>query len=249
MPTVTVNGRGYEIALIVFDKDGTLTDLDAIWGNRAYEGIVALAMAAKRPGLVPRLSKMLGLDPVTKRTLPGGPLAVTTMSKLYTISAAALYQDGFSWEESEALVMAHFKPPMVAAPKPDQVVPLADIFGLFSRLQSAGVRVAVATSDDRHITSATLEIMGVAKLVDALVCGDDDLPNKPSPEGLQQICAQLSIPPERVMMVGDSVGDMAFGRNAGVACCVGVLGPDGDRALLAPHADQLVDGIDEIEPV
>jgi len=247
MPRLTVQGEDYQIDAIVFDKDGTLIDLDHFWCTRARLGLSALASLAGRGlTLEQALHHSIGYDAQRDRAIPDGPLAVTTMSKLYTILAAILYQHGFRWEEAERMVLAAFAPPMVAPPAAEQIRPLADVASLFSGWNRAGLKIAVATSDDRAITMPTLAFLGVSDLVDAVVCGDDDLPNKPAPDAMIHLCELMAISPSKVMMVGDTISDMVFGRNAAVACCVGITDPNGDPAKFSGYADQVISDIGQI---
>src|SRR5262249_8452541 len=113
-------------------------------------------------------------------------------------------------------------------------------------LRSRGIRIAVATTDDRAPTLATLRALGIAPLVDALACGDDGRPIKPAPDAILALCRELGVPPERAAMVGDTVADLRMGRAAGVAMTVGVLSGVGSAELLAPLADVLLPSVAEL---
>src|SRR5207253_1206595 len=86
---------------------------------------------------------------------------------------------------------------------PDPVAlarPLADLPALFGALRAGGMRIAVATTDDRAPTLATLAALGVAPLVDALACGDDGYPIKPAPDAILALCRELGIVPAHAAM-------------------------------------------------
>jgi len=248
MAKLWVNGRPFDIELVVFDKDGTLIDFEHLWGERARQGVAALVRRVEGDAALARsLFYSLGYDPKTRFTAGNGPLATAVMSKLCTIMAAVLYQHGFSWDAAEEYVRDSFALKMGALPTADQIRPLGDVAGLFQRLTQAGVSIAVVTSDDREATNATLSLMGAAGNVTLLICGDDIIPNKPAPDALWRIANQLNIAPARIMMVGDTASDLLFGANAGVGCLVGVLGGVGDNAALIALADAVVDSIEQIE--
>ncbi len=120
--------------------------------------------------------------------------------------------------------------------------------GLLKRLQARDIRVGVITTDYRVATEETLRIMGIAHLVDHVLCGDDGLPWKPAPDTLLATCDGLSIPPARVVVVGDTVADLLMGRRAGAGLSVAVLTGAGERDQLAAYADAVLDSIDEIVP-
>jgi phosphoglycolate phosphatase len=113
-------------------------------------------------------------------------------------------------------------------------------------LQAKGVRIGVITTDRRTETEETMQIMGIAQLVDHIVCGDDGLPWKPAPDTLLATCRQLAVPPARAAVVGDTVADLIMARRAGAGLGVAVLTGIGERDQLEGYADVLLDSIDEI---
>jgi phosphoglycolate phosphatase len=131
-----------------------------------------------------------------------------------------------------ALAEAWFEPDPV-----ELAVPLADLPGLFAALISSGKAIAVATTDDREATEATLAALGIADAVATLQCGDDDGPTKPAPEAFAAVCDRASVPVERCAMVGDTPADLRMARQAGAGLVVGVLSGVATAADLAPLAD------------
>lgn len=243
MARVQIGDKFFETALIVFDKDGTLVDLHHMWGDMSMQWIDAmLEPLSQDRGIGEDLYRSLGYDPLARRIVANSPMAVACTQDLYAVAATVLCQHGHPWHEAIDIVRSAAKI-TIELPRPDQIRPLGDVGGTIRRLAAAGIIVAIATSDDRAITEATLPILGIGDAVGLLVCGDDALPNKPDPAGLHFLSRQTRIAPSQIMMVGDTTSDMLFGKNAGVGCCVGIvhngeLGPD--------LADVLVSSIDEI---
>ena len=141
------------------------------------------------------------------------------------------------------LAGAWFEPDPVAL-----AVPLADLDYVFATLRRAGRRVAVATTDDRRPTEATIEALGVAGFVDDLLCGDDDGPTKPEPAALAGIAARLGVPIERTAMVGDTPADLRMAGEAR-ARAIGVRSGIAPIADLAPFADIVLCTITELVAV
>ena len=55
---------------------------------------------------------------------------------------------------------------------------------------------------------------------------------------ISSMCYQeLGVPPGDTVVVGDTVGDVAMGRQAGVGLTIGVLSGIGNRLELAPHSN------------
>ena len=229
------------IDLVVFDKDGTLIDFDAMWGGWTLELGRRLDGATRRP-VAGDVFAAIGFDPVNGRIRAGAPLAVATMAELGEVVAAVVRR----WCPSvaaarRAVESAWFRPDPVAA-----AVPTADLPTLFRRLRGADRLIAVATTDDRAPTDATLRGLGVREHVSALACGDDGVGVKPDPAMVLAICTALRVAPDRVAIVGDTPADLAMGRSAGAGRVIGVLTGVGGRSELELLADAVLGSVGEL---
>ncbi len=250
MVKVSVNGRFFDIDAIAFDKDGTLLDFHHLWGQKAQLWVDALIARTDGSATMRQaLFQTLGYEPTSQRVVDDSPLAVASIPKLYTLAAGVLYQHGVAWHVAEGLVQTAVSETIEAIPSAQLVRPLGDVVAAVAALHAAGVQIAVITSDDRRATLEELPALGIAGWVTAVVCGDDPLPNKPAPDGLYHAAQTLGVSPQRMLMVGDTASDMVFGRNAGVAGCIGVRGGAGDLAVLQQHSDVLISSISEIAVV
>jgi phosphoglycolate phosphatase-like HAD superfamily hydrolase len=232
--------------LVAFDKDGTLVDFDHMWGRLARVWVERLTAATEDQELAHDLYRSLGYDPWQGRTKPQSPLAIATTGQLQTIAAATLYRRGVPWTEAEDRSRQAIQVGGPDLPLADLIRPVGDLAGLFTRLHSAGVRVAVVTTDHRAETEYTLDILGVAHLVDHLVCGDDGIPAKPTPDMLLAVCARLGIDPARSAVVGDTVADLLMAGRAGAGLKVAVLTGAGDPVQLRAEADVILHSINAI---
>ncbi len=245
---ILVHGRIFQTRLVVFDKDGTLIDFHHLWGQKARLWVETLArQVSGGEALQQALSHGLGYNPAINRVVNDGPLAVASMPKLHTIAAAILYQHGLHWHEAEQHVQASLEASIGKLPTGNLIKLRGDVAGLFQQLTQAGIQIAIITSDDRAATEATLPLLSIEGQISLLVCGDDEIPNKPAPDAIWHIGSRLGVDPAHIMMVGDTASDMITGANAGVGCCVGILHGAGDQAALAAHADVVLDSIDEIQ--
>lgn len=247
MAILAIGDHAIEIDLVVFDKDGTLIDLHRLWGERTRR---CAAWLAERAGLEESLPgalyRALGYDPGSARLLADGPMATIPRAQLVLVTATVLYQHGLGWHRAHELAEQSFAEIMTALPERGDLDPIGDLVELFACLRDAGVRIAVATSDDRRPTEHTLRLLAVHEQVDWLVCGDDPLPAKPAPEVLAHLAAMAGIAPARVLMVGDTGCDMRTGRNGGAGLCLGVLSGADDADALAGQADRVVASIQAI---
>jgi phosphoglycolate phosphatase len=232
------------IDLVVFDKDGTLIEFDAMWAGWSVDLAGALERATGA-ALQHALFEMLGVDPRSGRVVPGGALASTPMARLHDRTRDILLEAGLSGPAADAALEDAWH-----APDPVALAhPLADLAGLFGALRGAGKHIAVATSDDRAPTERTLDALGVTALIDAVACADDGVLVKPAPDMVIRLCSQLAVEPARTAVVGDSVADLEMGRRAGAGLVVGVLTGAGSHADLAPLADRIVDSVADLQGV
>lgn len=232
------------IELAIFDKDGTLIDFHAMWGDWVANLAGALSADHGEP-LDEIVYAMMGVDRTTGRVMPHGALAATPMARLREALVEALIAGEVAAPEARRLVARAWH-----SPDPVSLAhPITDLVALFEALRTRGVRIAVATSDDREPTERTLAHLGLAGLVEAIACADDGRPVKPDPAAVQWICATLEVTPKRAAVIGDARADLAMGRAAGVGRVIGVLTGASDRATLeAAGADVVLGSVAELLP-
>jgi phosphoglycolate phosphatase len=237
-----------EVSLVAFDKDGTLIDFEHMWGRLAAEWADRLATGSHAETIKRELYRAWGYDAQRRRTLPLSPFAMATTGQVQTIAAATLFRCGVPWPEAEDRARTVFQTTLSGAGLTlgDLVRPAGDVAGLFRKLQTAGVGVAVITTDHRADTEASLRLLGVAELVDHVVCGDDGLPSKPAPDMLLAACHHLATHPSRCAVVGDTEADLLMAQRAGAGVRAAVRTGPGDPVLLARYADVVLESIDDI---
>jgi len=176
--------------LFIFDWDGTLIDsADKIVGAM----LASIAELQLEPRSAAQARNIIGL---------GLPEAVR---HLYPeLSAAGL-------KAMQAAYARHF----IAA---DQV-PCALFPGALAALEQLrrnGCLLAIATGKNRRGLTRVLGGLGLSDYFDASRCADETQ-SKPHPQMLHELLAELALPVESAVMVGDTEYDMAMARNAGMA--------------------------------
>jgi phosphoglycolate phosphatase len=83
-------------------------------------------------------------------------------------------------------------------------------------LKARGHRLAVATGKSRRGLDEALESVQLRGLFDATRTADETR-SKPHPLMLEQLMAELDVPPERTLMIGDTTHDLQLAANAGTA--------------------------------
>lgn len=103
---------------------------------------------------------------------------------------------------------------------------------VLNEIEARGVAWGIVTNKPCDLTRRLSDALGVAERASCIVCGDTLRHAKPHPEPVLHACRVLGAPPRRCLFVGDSPGDVAAGRGAGVRTLVALYGylPDGDDA-------------------
>jgi phosphoglycolate phosphatase len=114
--------------------------------------------------------------------------------------------------------------------------------GAKEALAVLGGRKSTATTKGTPTTRAVLEQFGLIQYFDH-VQGTDGIPYKPAPDVLLTAMAALGAHPEEVLMVGDSVADMAAGRAAGVKTCAVRYGYGNQQEMARLEPDYWVDDL------
>jgi len=113
---------------------------------------------------------------------------------------------------------------------------------------AADLPVAVASSGHPSIIAAALSALGIADLFAAVVSSDEVSVGKPAPDVYRLAAARLAVPPQRCLVVEDSVNGVLAGRAAGMTV---VLVPN---AAIPPApgareaASLVLDRIDQLDP-
>ncbi len=124
----------------------------------------------------------------------------------------------------------------------DEVSLFAGTLPMLQALRARGHVLAVATGKSRRGLDEVLQ-----RNVDGTVLGQlfeasrtaDQTAGKPDPLMLHELMAQLGVPPERTLMIGDTTHDLGLARNAGVAS-VGVSFGAHDHNAFAEFAPLMV---------
>jgi phosphoglycolate phosphatase len=245
---LSVCGQKLDPRLIILDKDGTLMAFDSLWQEWYRLLKIELdAITTRSPSLGDALPPMLGYDADTGAWDPEGPLTLAATGELVILLAGVLYAHAdLGWNEAVEQVRLAEQRARAALPVADLVQPIGDVAGTLGRWRDAGIRLAVATTDERDFTLRSLRILGIEDLVEDVLCGDDGVRLKPMPDMALWLCESLGVPPHQTLVIGDTTGDMAMARSAGAMAAVGVLSGGGSEQALARYTDLIIPDIHHI---
>ena len=235
-----------KIKLVIFDKDGTLSDLN-MW-------IEIIKQRARLLGKhfdlsqekVNEIIRSMGADPFSTNILD---VAILTDSRPITEKKVIMKLVDFGFDRPTAYQATHkiFGEVDSIVDLREIAMPLGDIHDLFKSLKDNKIKIAVATSDLAIRCEKIMEAFDALEYIDA-ISGADSTPNdKPAPDMVHYVCELLHEIPEQTAVIGDSTLDMDMAKNAGCALAIAVLtGKDG-ADLLEPASDFVVNSIDDIK--
>ena len=199
---------------VLFDKDGTLFDFNATWGN--WTARVLTELAAQGGVDRAHLAARVGYD-FARGFAPQSPIIAGTVPEIAMILAGDL-------PASDPADLVKYLNAQAAGAQVVEVVPLARFF---ADLRAAGYYLGVMTNDSEGSARAHLGAVAVHDLagggaLDLVIGADSGHGAKPDPAPLLAFARHVGLPPEHIAMVGDSRHDLGAGRAAGMVT-VGVL--------------------------
>ena len=175
--------------LIAFDWDGTLYDSTALIVRCIQSACRDLGVAVPSDADAAYVIG-LGLHDALRHAAPGLP------AERYP-ELGLRYREHY-WQHKDDLVLFP---------------------GTLAMLQALKARqhlLAVATGKNRRGLDDALAQAELHGVFDATRTADETA-GKPHPLMLQELMAELSVPPERTLMIGDTTHDLQMARNAGTA--------------------------------
>lgn len=231
---------------IIFDKDGTLMSFDAFWVSLSVKALEdVLGRLGMEPGLVDEILEAFGVhDGVTDIN---GVLCKGTYAEMGEIVYEILFAHGCDADREDvvrAVEEAYSRNAAAGDVKPT----CPDLAEALAELKAIGLRLAVVTTDNEPITRHCLAGLGVLQYFDVIFTDDGHTPTKPDPFCAGEFCRLYGLDKDRVMMVGDTMTDVRFAKNAGITAISLAPTPE-KKALLAPHTDIIIEAISELTEI
>jgi phosphoglycolate phosphatase len=221
------------IRAILFDKDGTLVDIQATLGPATCD--VLMRLSGGDMALFGRLAAMTRVDAVARRLLPGCPViseATDVYGRMWARTLGRPFTQDFGAEIDRLYLQACL----------DHLHPLDDPHAVLSALKARGYPLGIMTNDAEANTRAQMRRLGIDGLVMFVAGYDSGFGTKPDAAPVLAFAQAAGVAPHEIAVVGDSPHDLIAARAAG-AVAVGVLSGPNEKATLAPHADVLLPSI------
>lgn len=206
------------IHAIIFDKDGTLANVDSyllkLGQKRSH------LLAAQIPGIQKPLLKTFGIEETFLN--PDGLLAVGSRLENKIAAAAYVAATGRNWSDVLEVVELAFCEADSALNRKAEYTPLfTNTLQILTTLNTSGLKLGLLSADSGKNVQDFLAYNQLQPFFQAAM-GVDGTISKPDPSLYIEICAQLDIDPRHTLMIGDSQVDMKMAKAAKAAGCVRV---------------------------
>ena len=197
-----------DIKVLIFDKDGILTDTSTLWFEPT---ILVLDELIKRNGM--KLSNIehdelfdrLGItetDIIENSVIAAGSVRdmLEVLNEFRTIDI----------EENYDFVVQYFAEYILS--HPEKIQTLGQVKNTLSELKAEGYTIALVTNDSRLPAEAVLQVAGIGEVFD-FVGTTDEFPSKPATDSLHAIQNRFGVPFNEMIYIGDSTVDEEFAKN------------------------------------
>ena len=221
------------VRALLFDKDGTLVDIQATLGPATCEVLVQLSGGDS--ALFGRLAELTRVDTAARRLLPGCPViseATDVYGRMWAEMLDRPFTPAFGGEIDRLYLQACL----------DYLHPIDDPRAVLGALNARGYPLGIMTNDAGANTQAQLCRLGIDGQIMFVAGYDSGFGMKPDAAPVLAFAAAAGVAPDEVAVVGDSPHDLIAARAAG-AVAVAVLSGPNEKAALGPHADVLLPSI------
>ncbi|WP_342513841.1 HAD family hydrolase [Sporosarcina sp. FSL K6-1522] len=227
---------------IIFDKDGTLIQLDSVWYKIVHHVIDSVFQMY--PSLDGKRNEYLESIGLSDNNFESTSLLACQTNYFIADAWFSLVEDpNINKESFIDDVCALFKRHSTS----DDLV-FTEVEGAretLKYLKEQEYVIGVVTADDVDAAIHSLKMTGLYDYVDFL--GADDGINKPKPDSdfFHMFKEKFSLDEEGVLMVGDTLTDVTFARNSHIKV-VGVLSGASSKEDLEGKADYILNSIKDI---
>ena len=196
------------IKVLIFDKDGTLTDTSTLWFEPTILVLDALVNRNEMNltnGERDKLFDRLGITEtgINENSVIASGTVRDMLEVLNDFRAIDM-------EENYDFVVQYFAEYILS--HPEKIQTLGNVNRALSSLKKEGYTIALVTNDSRLPAEAVLKVAGIGELFD-FVGTTDEFPSKPATDSLYAIQNQFGVSFDEMIYIGDSTVDEEFAKN------------------------------------
>ena len=222
---------------VLFDKDGTLIDVNRTWVP-IYRHMLGELFATDAAGAEALMAKA-GFDRASGRILAGSILAGGTTRQLIGVWWPDLDEAGIA---EKALILDNDYAHLVR----DSLSPLLPLGPVLSELRAMGMKLGVATNDSHVSARNHMAHIGVIEHFEEIIAADTVAVPKPSGDMIRRFAEITGLAASEIAMVGDNSHDMEEARNGGAGLAVAVLSGNAGHDDIAHLADHTIASVADL---
>ena len=227
-----------DIRVLIFDKDGTLTDTSTLWFEPT---ILVLDELVNRNEMNltnaehDELFNRLGITETN--IIENSVIASGSVRDMLEVLNQFRTND---IEENYNFVVQYFADYILS--HPEKIQTLGNVERALWNLREKGYIIALVTNDSRLPAEAVLQVAGIGEVFD-FVGTTDEFPSKPATDSLYAIQSKFGVSFDEMIYIGDSTVDEEFAKNT--AGFIAVTSEPNNLEVL-PSAIFKVKSIDEL---
>jgi phosphoglycolate phosphatase len=225
------------IKAILFDKDGTLIDVNRTWVP-VYRDLLMAEFAVDAYSANEKLA-LAGYDAVTDQFRAGSILAGGTTLQIVRVWWPEL--DAHAQTEKASAIDVDYAP---LAQR--YLSPLFDLAPVLDALEHHKFLLGVGTNDSVASAQGQMQALGIASRFAAIIGYDSVKVPKPSGQMIALFAGKLGLQPHEIAMVGDNTHDLEEARHGGAGLAIGVLTGNGSRNDLGSLADHVIESVQDL---
>ena len=216
---------------IIFDKDGTLFDIQRSWSE--WANIFVTNFSKKHKLEITKLADAIHFDLASSKFLRESIFVhgsvdevVDAISRLFPRITKTAIHSGLFENSSDA-----------------KQVPLTDLHKLFSSLNTITFGLVTNDSEDNAINH--LKQHNLTQYFDMIIGYDSGYGSKPESGQLEAFLRKTNLLPKEVLMIGDSIYDLVAANKINMPC-LGVLSGTANEKDLSAHTPFLIESVDKL---
>ena len=217
---------------IIFDKDGTLFDIQRSWSE--WANVFVTKFSKKHDLEITKLADAIHFDLASSKFLKESIFVhgsvdevVDAIFQLFPQIPKNTIHHGLFENSSDA-----------------KQVPLADLHKLFSSLNA--ITFGLVTNDSERNAINHLKQHNLTQYFDMIIGYDSGYGSKPESGQLEAFLRKTNFLPQEVLMIGDSIYDLVAANKIDMPC-LGVLSGTANENDLRAHTPFLIESIDTLE--
>jgi len=253
MPQLIVSGKSYEVSAVLLDKDGTIVKFVELWGGWSKQLLLSFSQKVNDitgVGIQLNAEKMIGVQLNEQGEVKdydrNGMLAMGTIENLLTILAWHGYQEGLSFADAKTIAVACYEETNKWLAQTKPVVAIEGVVEFLQQCYHAGIKLAVVTADETAAAVEHLQWLGIDVYFNEIIGTDQVTLGKPFPDMVLLACHKLDVEPAKVIVIGDTDGDMLMGKAARVSLNIGISPYPVEQTTWLDQADIMINHYNEV---